>query len=620
VKHGLRKEFPIEPARARSRWRLLALALSGCSPAKDAQDAVAAALPRRAPLAGSSVLLITLDTTRRDVLGFADATPAAGDVEAGPARTKTLDALAAEGVEFTSAWAVAPLTRPAHASLFTGRSPEMTGVRDNSVHSLDEAALTLAEEFSRAGHVTAAVAAAPVVGVASGLEQGFSRFVAPPPDGRTAEWAARDVTDAALHELSLVARGGSPYFLWTHYFDPHAPHAKARSSTETWSKAPLVSDADPRADWPAYRAEVERVDRQLARLLAAARAAAGARPLLVVVTADHGEALGEGGEATHGHALHAATLHVPLLFHHPALRPGRCAQVASQVDLAPTLRAAFGFPESHASSDGISLLSWLMDERPRHDLVARIVRFESRLPWHEFGWPWLDGATDGEWLFTDRPVEAWVALTPAGAPDAASRERDEASASRRAALRAAALAASGPFRDGDAREAAPEPPPGLARSPLLALGYAAARSTPPVAKSSLIEPHERMALVRLRDRGLELLLRGDFAAAESTFRELLERNPDPAPATLLLAVTASRIAEALPDGEARDAALGRAAAAWRAAVGAAPDAADRHLNLGLTLLELRDREAARIALDRAAELAPDDPVIAAARKQSRSDP
>jgi len=100
---------------------------------------VVAKPPPNAP----SVLLITLDTTRADALHCYGA-PAD---DASP----RLDALAAEGVRFTQARTTAPMSLPSHASLFTGRWPFETGVRDNTTFRLGDDAFTLAEHFQAAG-------------------------------------------------------------------------------------------------------------------------------------------------------------------------------------------------------------------------------------------------------------------------------------------------------------------------------------------------------------------------------------------------------------------------------------------------------------------------------------
>src|SRR5262249_52472445 len=143
---------------------------------------------------------------------------------------------------------------------------------------------------------------------------------------------------------------------WVHYFDAHAPHVARAASAVGRSRG---ADEDA-----AYRAEVERIDRQFGRLLAAARAASGTRPLFVVVAADHGEGLGEHGEATHGHLLHEATVRIPLLMQHPSLKPGCCDAVASLVDVMPTLADVFGW-ESQDAVQGRSLLTWLLDPAAR---------------------------------------------------------------------------------------------------------------------------------------------------------------------------------------------------------------------------------------------------------------
>jgi arylsulfatase A-like enzyme len=577
-----------------------AAALVGaCSREPQPESAAARAAPQEsAPFAGSSLLVVTLDTTRRDALGFAQRAPGFA------ARTPVLDALAARSLEFTDAWTAAPVTLPAHASLFTGLWPASHGARDNLGSRLPATAETLAERLAERGFATAAVVAAPVVGPASGLDQGFGRFLAPDPASGVLEKPARVVTDEALAELSRFAAAPAPFFLWVHYFDAHAPHVTAAVPA---LPGELLTGSDPRADLPAYRAEVERIDRNVARLLEGARAAAGRRPLAIVVAADHGEALGDHGEATHGHRLHGATLRVPLLVSHPRVPPGRCGQLASLVDLLPTLLEGFGL-DGAEQLQGRSLLPWLTGERRRDDLAPRTVVFESRMPWHEFGWPWLDGACDGRFLWADRPrpVLFDLAADPDELHDLTAAEPARAAALAEACARAAALGA--PIDAADASRG----------GALVSLGYVAARREPPADKSSLPEPEDRFALVELRDRGLELLSRGDFGRARDAFEELRRRNVDPAPATLLLAVAGSRQAESLPDGEERRLALSKAASAWRTALQSCPGDALRHFNLAMTLLDLGAREEAVAELVRARQLAPDDPSIerqlAAARR------
>ncbi len=534
------------------------------------------------PSLDAALLIVTLDTVRRDALGFAggDFTPAV--------HTPVLDELAKQSVEFTHTWTVAPVTLPAHASLFTGLYPTAHGVHDNLGFRLPDSANTLAEQLAERGFATAAVVAAPVVGASSGLAQGFQTF-----DGPTEpqlERPAGAVTTAAVAALAQLATTQQPFFLWAHYFDAHAPHAAPPVGS---APGTFASTADERA---AYRDEIERIDRQLGRLLAAARAAAGTRPLCIVVVADHGEALGDHREATHGHLLHDATLRIPLLIHHPRFVPGRCSRTSSLVDLLPTLQELFELPDSGASQ-GLSLLPWLQVDRDRAATTDRIVCFESRLPWHEFGWPWLDGASDGrfKWIDRPRPVLYDLASDPLESVDCTEAQRDRMEALTTALHqleRSAVVDEASVPRSADA-------------AALTSLGYVAARRATPPDPTTLTEPEDRLALVELRDRGLLALEQHGFAAALAAFEELQRRNSDPAPGSLLIAVTRSRDAESRPDGAERQAALEAAATAWQAAIALCPDDALRRFNLAMTLLDLGRRDDAIRELERCVELAPD---------------
>jgi arylsulfatase A-like enzyme len=549
-------------------------------------EAAAPAAARRS-LRDSSLLIVTLDTTRRDVLGFA----ARASFE--PAHTPALDAFARSAVDFRRAWTVAPLTLPAHASLFTGLYPAVHGVRDNLGFRVPEAATTVAERLAALGFETAAVVAAPVIGRESGIGQGFASFEGPSREDGVEEWPAQKVTDAAAATLGRIAGGARPFFLWVHYFDAHAPHAVRT----TPAQGRTGEGGAPYDEAEAYRGEVERIDRNFRRLLAAARSASGGRPLFVVVAADHGEGLGEHGEATHGHLLHEATLRVPLLMQHPSLAPGGCDAVASLVDVMPTLADVFEWNES-GPVQGRSLLPCLLETGARGPDESRPVFFESRLPWHEFGWAWLDGATDGRWKRVDRPRTALFDLDtdPGETKDVSDQwpgRARELDAARQEFERVCAGAKPLSTSDGSA-------------SALTQLGYVAARTALPGDKSQLREPKDRFALIELRDCGLEELARGRYDVAVERFEQLKEQNPDPAPGTLLIAVVRSRQAEALPDGAGRTASLQRAEAAWRAAVESCPAEANRRFNLAQTLRDLGRDDEAIAELERVVALAPED--------------
>ncbi|MCG3133504.1 MAG: hypothetical protein HMLKMBBP_00682 [Planctomycetes bacterium] len=269
------------------------------------------------------VVLVTFDTFRADRTGRA------------ASLTPRFDAFAKSGIRFPRAWTVAPLTIPAHASMLTGRIPPQHGLRTNHPprplpprESRDFA--TVAEAFRAAGWRTAAFVSASVLRKdRSGLDAGFDVWDEVPPAKPGSLHDEERRGDAAVDAALAWMRGGEgPAFLWVHLFDPHAPY-----------DAPPPHGAGPshRADERGYDGEVAWTDACFGRLLDGF-AAAGLDPI-VCVTADHGEGLREHGEATHGHLLHEATLHVPL-----ALGGGRVRGAAAVVDrpvsvreIAPTL-------------------------------------------------------------------------------------------------------------------------------------------------------------------------------------------------------------------------------------------------------------------------------------------
>ncbi|MEQ1506543.1 MAG: sulfatase, partial [Myxococcota bacterium] len=344
-----------------------------------------------------NVLVVTLDTTRVDVVG------AYGD-PAAPSVTPVLDRLATDAIRFDRAYTVTPLTIPAHSSLFTGLLPPRHGVRDNGDARLSDAATTLAERLSAAGYQTMASVGAEVTSRHWGFAQGFDVFrdPAPGPGNPTAvdrwrvERPADQVVDDAIRWLA-AADPERPWFVWVHLYDAHAPYAPP----------PAYRSLDP------YRGEVAFADAQLGRLLAAVRASGeageaddgdpataadddadrgGLDRTWVTVLADHGESLGEHGEAAHGVLVYDVTTRIPWIVRPPGGVPARSIDApVSGVDLTPTLLGALGLPAGDV--DGFDLSSAITgDWTPDSD---RGVYVESRYAYVHYGWAvqraWVDG-------------------------------------------------------------------------------------------------------------------------------------------------------------------------------------------------------------------------------------
>jgi arylsulfatase A-like enzyme len=269
------------------------------------------------------VVLVTIDTLRADHVGC---------YGAARAHTPALDAVGAQGVRFEQAVSPAPLTLPAHASLMTALDPPAHGVRHNSVHRLAQSLPTLAESMREAGYATAAFVGAVVLHRRFGLDRGFGVY-----DDEVgsrvsatvgyAERRADRVVDAALAWLESAPER---FFLWIHFYDPHAEYDPPSGFASAFASR-------------RYAGEIAFADAQLGRLLAAIRSRWGEGGLLIAVTSDHGESLGEHGEITHSYTIYEATQRIPLVISGPGLPRGRVVAAPSRlIDLAPTLLALAG--------------------------------------------------------------------------------------------------------------------------------------------------------------------------------------------------------------------------------------------------------------------------------------
>ena len=283
------------------------------------------------------IVLITIDTLRADALGYA------GNARA---RTPNLDRMAAEGAVFLQAHAHNVMTLPSHANILTGRYPFEHGVRDNDGFRLDSKTETLATLLHAAGYATGAAIGAFPLDARFGLDRGFDLYDERYPQGAS-EYDFR-VAERPAPEVTAVARrwwaenAGRRRFLWVHLYDCHSPHVPPPDLATSFASDP-------------YLGEVAGVDEALGPLFEDLRASAPA-PLLVV-TSDHGEALGDHGEETHGLFAYEATLHVPLIVWRPGvIRPGRDSSLRRHVDILPTLLEAARVPVP-ADLPGRSLLS-----------------------------------------------------------------------------------------------------------------------------------------------------------------------------------------------------------------------------------------------------------------------
>ncbi len=422
------------------------------------------------------VLLVTLDTTRADHMGFLGAR--AGEMSPTPA----LDALAAEGIVYDPAFASAPLTLPSHATLMTGLEPPEHGLRENEGYALAppsvRGARTLAEILSDAGFETAAFVSAEPLGPDRGLASGFRVYDAVKGESRPGglalpERAAHATTGAVLDWLRSLEADRS--FVWVHFFDPHRPW-------ETHGGRPA---AVAKASGSPYLGEIAYMDGQIRRLFRAWKDKGLWDETLVIVVGDHGEALGEHGEATHGLLAYGATSRVPLVVKPPKGREGRFVTRPARVaDVFPTVLESAGL-EPPPRTLARSLMA--ADE----DFVSYS---ETVYPWRQYGWAPVRVLRRGEWEWvaagSDGELFRWTS-DPAETSDL-RRTRPDVAAEMEAAL----LALRRRFRPAAGVERDRPVPLGL-RAPYLAgAGPNVPDEPPPGREPDLVPPGQVMDAVR----------------------------------------------------------------------------------------------------------------------------
>ncbi len=546
---------------------VILLALAGCGRLSVGGS------PAPAAAAGPwNVLLVTLDTVRADHVGCY------GDRAA---ETPALDGLARQGVRFAWASSPVPLTLPAHSSLLSGLLPPHHGLRNNGAGSFPAETATLATALAGAGYRTGAFVGAFVLDHRFGLARGFATY-----DDQVPRDASGGVPDDAERRGDVVVdralvwlRGNDarPFFLWVHLYDAHAPY-----------------DPPPpyRARHPGhpYDGEIAFADAQLGRLLAGLDRAGVAGRTIVAVAADHGEALGEHGELTHGLLLYEPTLRVPLVIRAPGrLAPRTVASPVSLVDVAPTLAGLAGHPLPAPAAgrlDGRDLSRELAAgaEPAPADLYA-----ETRYP-TLFGWSPLAALTRRGQKYIRAPRSELYDLTrdPGETADLAAKRAGEG---RGFAVRLAEIEASA--------AAAPAPPALSAeeRARLESLGYAAPSGTATEgAGTTGADPKDRLPLFRRYGQVLQLLRGGGERAALAELAAIVAADPGNP-------VFRSRLAKVYREhGQ-----LARAVPLYRAAAAAAPRDPESWYNLGVAEQELGAAAAARQALARAVALDPSRP-------------
>jgi arylsulfatase A-like enzyme len=292
------------------------------------------------------VILISIDTLRADHLSAYGYTRI---------KTPNIDSYAAQpnGTVYANIDAQIPLTLPSHTSLFTSTYPFENQIEENA-EVVPKGVVTLASVLKQHGYQTAAFISSVFMEREMGLDQGFDFYDSPfhftafsPLSGSMFfggaaqnPYGVRDRRDGALVTAAatrwLNQHQNQPVFAFLHLFDLHKPYTRG-----------------------SYDAELAYVDGLLGKFKQTLTAKGWWDKSLVIVISDHGESLGDHGEASHGYFIYQSTLAVPLLVHWPAgtpARPVRDPHPAGLIDVAPTILDTLHIPRP-ASFVGRSLLS-----------------------------------------------------------------------------------------------------------------------------------------------------------------------------------------------------------------------------------------------------------------------
>jgi len=331
-----------------------------------------------------NLVLITLDSTRADRMGF---------LGAKSALTPNLDRLAGGSIVFEHAYAQAPGRVVSHATILSGAYPQSTGMSDIG-GTLSLSLPSLPELLKTQGYRTAAFVGSidldPWNGLAQGFNRGFQSFDAGArpasvgTDGQRPSPTQRRPDQVVTSAAAWLTRNmQAPFFLWIQ-IDPHSAAAS-------------------------YDAGIAAADTAIGKLLAILHQQKLDATTAVVVAASQGESLGAHGEDTHGIFLYDETIHVPLVVRLPEAHPAtkRVAAKVRLVDIAPTLLEIAVIPVP-SLMQGQSLLRIANASGGSGD---QPVYSRSDLPQRGFGWSSLESWRMGKYLYIRAPKPELYDLT-----------------------------------------------------------------------------------------------------------------------------------------------------------------------------------------------------------------
>jgi arylsulfatase A-like enzyme/Tfp pilus assembly protein PilF len=559
----------------------LALGASGAKPPKAAN---APSSSTKAP----NIILITLDTTRADRMGF---------LGSQRGLTPNLDALAKQSVVFTRAYAQVPLTTPSHAALLTGTYPQFSHLEDLGA-PLGKDLPYLPDLLHRHGYHTAAFLGAYILdpgASAPGFDRGFDLY-----DGhfhqrkpgedryKSIERRAEDVANRALGWLSRHQQ--RPFFIWLHFYDAHDPYDPPEPFKTHYASTP-------------YDGEIAYTDSVVGSLVEVLQRHGLYENSVIAIAADHGEAFGEHGEERHGMFLYDETIHVPLLLKLPAGRLGgkRVEDKVALADVAPSLLEAAGIPVP-AAMQAQSLFPLMQAAKmdaarsavgDRGKKQERPIYSETNYSHRAFGWSELRSWRTGKYLYVQAPKRELYDQT--SDPDAVKNLAPDAKA---VADTLESQLDNFQLKTSSVRTGPTKLDPTQAEK-LRALGYLASDSAgTPSSEKAAIDPKDKIEVANRFHRALVDLEDDRYDEAIAELSEVVRLEPDIASGYLELGralIHVQKYQEALP--------------VLRTAAEKNPNSGMAHYELGLALIKtgqwqasLPEMQAAVVCTPKSAQL------------------
>lgn len=532
-----------------------------------------------ASAARPNIILITLDTTRADRVGF---------LGSKRGLTPNLDQLARHGMVFSRAYAHVPLTTASHATILTGTYPQFNHVIDFGV-PLSSRLPYLPDLLHHHGYRTAAFVGSlvldPFNGTAPGFERGFDtydagfRLRARGGDRyKTVERRAGEVVDHAIAWLGKNLQ--RPFFMWVHLYDAHDPYEPPSPYKERYQSEP-------------YDGEIAYADSAVGKLFSELRARGLYESSVIAVMADHGEAFGEHGERTHGVFLYDETIHVPLVFKLPGeTAPERLEQRVGLVDVAPTLLQVAGV-QVPTEMQGQSLIPAMRASHgPHAEETAQDDRpayAETDYPRRAFGWSPLRAVRSRKYLYVQAPNRELY--NQATDPEAL---KNLAATNQAVAETLASQLEQFRSKTSQSVVQLAKPDPEQVEK-LRALGYVASDASRPEESGTGtgIDPKDKIEVANLLHYAMLEIEDGLYEQAVPKLEKVLEEQPKMPIAEMQLGMAWARLKN-----------YEKALAPLQNAIQALPDSAMAHYELGLALYETGDWKGAAPQFEAAVAQAP----------------